>query len=63
MFIIDVYNENKREWFIEELSNFGNKIKEYSSKSFFKLNQIEKINTLNEIQKKNLIMMTHFILI
>ena len=51
-YVRDVYNENKREWFIEELSNFDNKIKEYSSKSFFKLNLIEKINTLNEIQKK-----------
>ena len=51
-YVRDVYNENKREWFINELSNFNNKIKEYSSKSFFKLNLIEKINTLNEIQKK-----------
>ena len=24
-YVRDVYNENKREWFIEELSNFGNK--------------------------------------
>ena len=51
-YVRDVYNKNKREWFIEELSNFNNKIKEFSSKSFFKLNLIEKINTLNEIQKK-----------
>tara|TARA_Y100001954_G_C15689691_1_gene542086 strand:- start:78 stop:659 length:582 start_codon:yes stop_codon:yes gene_type:complete len=51
-YVRDVYNKNKREWFIEELSNFNDKIKKFSSKSFFKLNIIEKINTLNEIQKK-----------
>ncbi len=51
-YVRDVYNDNKREWFVKELSNFNDKIKEYSSKSFSNLNLTQKINTLNEIQKK-----------
>jgi len=51
-YVRDVYVKNKREWFVKELSNFNDKIREYSSKSFFNLNLTQKINTLNEIQKK-----------
>ena len=34
-YVRDVYVKNKREWFVKELSNFNDKIREYSSKSFF----------------------------
>ena len=49
-FVQNVYDIEKRDWFVNELSKFNQRIKKVSSKSFFDLDLSTKIKTLNKIQ-------------
>ena len=49
-YVENIYAKNKKDWFVSELSNFDNKIKKYSGKSFFDLKLEKRIHTLNQIQ-------------
>ncbi len=49
-YVQDVYDTDKRKWFVEELSDFDQKIKKFSGQSIFDLKLEDRINTLNQIQ-------------